>query len=116
MLICQATSLVVLNALGYLGFKVYGHPLLLNIFVLGIFLIFCSQHFPHVLNNSGQIFCDQTISLSKPSLSHFTNTGGDHVRGSKGFNLTIFKRCLKEEYSIIILSFFYRVVFFTVPP
>ena len=57
-----------------------------------------------MLNNSGQIFCDQTISLSKPSLSHFTKTGGDHVRGSKGFHLTIFKRCPKEEYSIIFLS------------
>ena len=61
-----------------------------------------------MLNNSGQIFCDQTISLSKPSLSHFTNTGGDHVRGSKGFHLTIFKRCPKEEYSIIFLSIIFN--------
>ena len=60
-----------------------------------------------MLNNSGQIFCDQTIPLSKPSLSHDSNTGGDHVRGSKGFHQTIFKRCPEEEYFIIFLSIIY---------
>ena len=90
MLICQATSLVVLNALGYLGFKVSFRQLLSNIFVLGSFCnLFVHTIFfgnPHVLNNFGNISHDQTTSLSKPSLSQDSNTGGDHMRGSKGFH------------------------------
>ena len=30
------------------------------------------------------------------------------MRGSKGFHLTIFKRCPKEEYLIIFLSFIFN--------